>query len=195
MPSPKSRPGSGGRMWCAKWSSSWSRGRDTSTRALLERTFIASTRSLCRCRLRRFVQRWRAGRRRRSCREPSPNTFGRTGYTLLDGDLGCRKLERHALRLHLFPLIRCEYPPHLPQHSGVGFLQLRARLGDTVDLRQHLGVVGRIGGHQRLQNQLFFLEGRLQVDELQAMLLENVIDTFLLLSGEIQSLDRWKVGG
>jgi hypothetical protein len=38
------------------------------------------------------------------------------------------------------------------------------------------------------------LQTRLQVDELQAVLLEDIVDGFLLLGREIQSLNPWKGG-
>ena len=83
----------------------------------------------------------------------------------------------------MFPLIRREHAPDLPQHSGVGFFQLRASLRDAVDLREDLGIVRLVGVHQRLQNHFFLLQGGVQVDEFQAMLLEDVVQVLPLVRG------------
>ena len=86
-------------------------------------------------------------------------------------------------RLQLLPLIRSQHAPDLPQHPGIGFFQFRARLSDAVDLSQDLRVVRRVGIHQRLQSHFFLLQSGLQVDEFQAMLLEDVVQVLALVAG------------
>ena len=79
--------------------------------------------------------------------------------------------------------------PESPEHSGIGFLQIRAGLGHPVDLRKDFGFVGVVRVHQRLRHSFFPLQRRIQVDELETALLEQGIDLLLLIGGQSQQLD------
>jgi len=59
----------------------------------------------------------------------------------------------------------------------------------AVDLLQNPLRVGRIGGEQRLHDDLLLFQIGLQVDQLDAVLLDDVVHAFLLVGGEVERLD------
>jgi hypothetical protein len=66
----------------------------------------------------------------------------------------------------LLPLIDGEDAANRQKHLGIRLLQVRSRLGNLIDLGDHLRFFGLIGFHQRFQDRFLFLEGRVQIDEL-----------------------------
>jgi hypothetical protein len=70
------------------------------------------------------------------------------------------------------------------EHSCVGFLELRTRLGNVIDLHQYFRFIRMIGGEQWLHCYLLFVEGGRQVDQMETALLECVFNFLLLVRGE-----------
>jgi hypothetical protein len=89
----------------------------------------------------------------------------------------------------LGPLVGCENGADAEQHFGVGFLKVGARLGDLVDLRHGFCGVHGISAEQRLKHDLLLFHVGLEVDELKAALLEDVIHFPALVGSESQPLD------
>src|ERR1039458_6550146 len=77
--------------------------------------------------------------------------------------------------LQLLPLILRENAADAQQQTGIGLFEFGAGLRDLVDLSQDFGLVGRVGGHQRLHGDLFLLRRGVEIDEAQAILQEDVI--------------------
>src|ERR1039457_1917046 len=109
------------------------------------------------------------------------------------GRIGWAASEALALRhlgAQLLPLLLREDAADAQQETGIGFFELGAGLRDLVDLSQDFGLVGRVGGHQWLPGDLFPLRIGVEIDQAQAILLEDVIHLFLLVGGEGELLDH-----
>src|ERR1035437_5510773 len=94
-----------------------------------------------------------------------------------------------AARSELGPLVRGEGGADAEEHFGVGFLEIGAGLGDLIDLGHGLRGVERIGAEHRLKQNLLLLYVGLEVDELEAALLEDAVHLFGLLGCEGEPLD------
>ena len=89
----------------------------------------------------------------------------------------------------LGPLVGGEHAANAEQHLGVGLLQVGAGLGDLIDLGRGLGDVQRVRAEHGFQHHLRLFKAGLQVDELEAALLEDVVHLLGLVSGEGEALD------
>jgi hypothetical protein len=76
----------------------------------------------------------------------------------------------------LLPLTDSEDAANREQHLGIRLFQVGSRLSNLIDLGDHLRFVGLIGFNQRLQDRFLFLQGSVQIDELQAVILEDLLD-------------------
>src|ERR1039458_4836657 len=95
--------------------------------------------------------------------------------------------------LQLLPLVLRENAADAQQETGIGLFEFGAGLRDLVDLSQDLGFVGRLGCHHRLHGDFFPLRIGVEIDEAQAILLEDVIHLFLLVGAEAELLDHLRV--
>ena len=75
---------------------------------------------------------------------------------------------------------------------ALAFSRSARALRDVVDLAEDLIGVRRIGRQHRLKHHLLLLHVRLQVDELQTALLEDVVHTLLLLGVRVSF---WTMSG
>jgi hypothetical protein len=80
-------------------------------------------------------------------------------------------------------LIRAQQSAKAKKHAGIGLFEGGAGLGYAVDLREDAGLLGMIGGQQRIEDGFFSFERRAQIDQLQAVLLKDVFDAALLFVG------------
>src|ERR1039457_5813530 len=95
--------------------------------------------------------------------------------------------------LQLLPLVLRENAADAQQETGIGLFEFGAGLRDLVDLSQDFGFVGRVGCHHRLHGDFFPLRIGVEIDEAQAILLEDVIHLFLLIGAEAELLDHLRV--
>ena len=91
--------------------------------------------------------------------------------------------------LNLLPLIGREFGSEREEEASVSLFQFRARLCDLVDLAHDCGLVGLIGFDERLHGNFSFFDICAQVDELFAVLLEDVVHGFPLIVGELELFD------
>lgn len=92
-----------------------------------------------------------------------------------------------------FPLFLREHVPQRQLQARVGFFEFRARLRDTIDLREDFGIVGLGRVHQRFQRRFFFLKIRAEVDQPQAVPLEDIVHLALLIGCKFQQPDHVRV--
>src|ERR1035438_841184 len=103
-------------------------------------------------------------------------------------------LNRSVEELELsVPLVLREDAANSQQETGIGLFQFGAGLRHLVDLSQDFGFVGRVGGHYRLHGDFFLLQIGVEVDQAQAILLQDVIHLFLLVGVEVELLDHLRV--
>src|SRR6185312_819231 len=88
--------------------------------------------------------------------------------------------------LDLFPLGGSQLHADVEQEIRICLLQRRARAHYLVDLRFDGRTVRLVGVHQRLHFQLGLFQVSPQVDELFAMLEQNVVQFLLLIRGDLQ---------
>jgi hypothetical protein len=93
---------------------------------------------------------------------------------------------RHVPKL--LPLIYGEDAADRQQHHRIRLFQAGAGLGDLIDLGGHLRLHRLVGLHQRLQDRFLFLQVSVQIDELQAMILEDLLDFRDLIVANADSL-------
>jgi len=91
------------------------------------------------------------------------------------------------LRLQPPPLVGTEHTAKSEQHPRVGFLKFRSSLRNVIDLRQHAFLIRLIHFKQRFERRLFLFHGSSQIDQLQAVLLEQGIDTLLLIGAQAET--------
>lgn len=83
--------------------------------------------------------------------------------------------------LELSPLICCEHAAQTEQHLRVRLFEAGAAVCDLADLGESFGRVRRIGVQQWLEQYLLLFQSRLDVDEFNAALLEDVVHALLLI--------------
>ena len=96
-------------------------------------------------------------------------------------------------RLELLPLIGGQHLPDVEKHVRVGLFELSAGLGDLVDLPEHLRLIGLVGFDHGTHHDLLLLEVGVQIHQLEAVLLENVVHLLFLVIGEVDSLSDFGV--
>ena len=80
-----------------------------------------------------------------------------------------------------FPLVGSQDGTQTEKHAGVCLFELRARLGDTIDLCKDLGLVRLIGGQQGLHRRLLFPNTCAEIEQGGAVLLEDGFHLLLLV--------------
>ena len=76
----------------------------------------------------------------------------------------------------LLPLSHGEDPANREKHLCIRLFQVGSCLGNFIDLGDHLRFVGLIGLNQWLQDRFLLLQGSVQINELQAVILEDLLD-------------------
>jgi len=94
------------------------------------------------------------------------------------------------LLLELGPLVRGKDGADAEEHLGVRLLEIGARLGELINLSENLVRVWGVGIEHWVEEKLLTLDVRLQVDELETALLENVVHLLLLVGGDADLLDE-----
>src|SRR6266567_1395986 len=92
--------------------------------------------------------------------------------------------------LELLPLVGGELGSDGQQKARIRLLKLGTGLGDLVDLGQDLLFVGLIGADERFHAEFGLVDGAAHVDELLAMLQQNVIHAFALILGQVELFDH-----
>ena len=90
------------------------------------------------------------------------------------------------LGLELGPLLSGQDAADTEEHFCVGLFEVGAGLGGVVDLGQDFVGVWRVGGEEGLHLDLLLFEVGVEVDELDAGLLEDVFHALLLVCGEAE---------
>lgn len=90
--------------------------------------------------------------------------------------------------LQLLPLVGSEDFTNAEEHAGIGLLEISASLGDGIDLAKDLLFVELVGFEHRAQLDFLFLKCGVQVDQLEAILLKDVVHLLLLIVGDADLL-------
>ena len=112
------------------------------------------------------------------------------------GSTAVPKIAAHPVAVPVFPAHGFELLPLFgsegladgKEHPCVGLLEIGAGLSNLVDLREDLGFVGLIGGDHRLQEDLLLFQVGIEIDEIEAVLLKDVIHRMFLLVGQAELL-------
>jgi hypothetical protein len=95
--------------------------------------------------------------------------------------------------LERLPLLRRQHVAERQLQARVGFLKFGARLRDAVDLREDFRIVQLRCLHQWIERGFFPRDGGVQVDQLHALLLENIVHLFALIGREAQLFRHLRV--
>lgn len=95
--------------------------------------------------------------------------------------------------LHFPPLVWSQYFTNPEEHTGVGFFKVRPRLCNGVNLAEDFCLIELVGLKKGTQHNFIFLKGRVQVDQLEAVLLKDVAHLLFLVVGEADLLGDLRI--
>jgi hypothetical protein len=95
--------------------------------------------------------------------------------------------------LEFGPLVGCEDVANSEEHPGICFFELGAGLSGMVDLREDLVGVGLVCSKEWTHELLLLIEVGVQVHQLRAILLKDIVHSLLLVGGQGKFLDEVSV--
>lgn len=90
--------------------------------------------------------------------------------------------------LQLLPLIGRENLTDAEEHARIGLLKISAGLGDSIDLAEDFLLVELVGFEHWAEEDFLLLKRSVQIDQLKAILLKDVIHLLLLVVSDADLL-------